>query len=364
MPLSTSILAQNTPILGIKQETSFGVSLDSTGVDDTNYRTLPLTTATRPKFNVARESRLLSGRGYVKNAADSFVQPKGGTVETPFEMWATPKLFAQLLALVGQNHSESGTYVHTITFDDSGMIGAVGGTITNSIPASCQVAYDTGTNGEGIRINGNVVSSLSISGSYGDNAGNLSLSGTFFSGHSNADQGDAKTTSALEQSFSGGSWVSPETTYFSMHNIQTKTLTAEGTSAPILMKDFSLEIANGANRIGSNSNGDAEAIAIPEYTITGSLGVKYDPNFDYSTGTNVIADFLSGNTATLQLIWGSGLDIPGEMQLDAQIQYPGDPEQDLSESGIFHKLPFECVVNGATPALKIQIFNGESEASW
>ena len=58
--------------LGIKSETTFGTLLDSSGADGTNYRQLPVLQATKPTFNIHRESRLLSGRGLVKNAAKKF----------------------------------------------------------------------------------------------------------------------------------------------------------------------------------------------------------------------------------------------------------------------------------------------------
>ena len=49
------------------------------------------------------------------------------------------------------------------------------------------------------------------------------------------------------------------------------------------------------------------------------------------------------------------------------IQYTGDPTQDISESGIFHTLAFEGVSTGTSDnneAFEIQIFNGESQSSW
>ena len=115
--------------VGIKAETSFGVGLDSAGNDSTNYRQLPIMQVQKPTFNITRESRLLSGRGLVKNAADTLINTRGGTVVTPFECVATPKLLAQHLALVGQEHAEASTYVHTIEFDGASNLKSVGGSI-------------------------------------------------------------------------------------------------------------------------------------------------------------------------------------------------------------------------------------------
>ena len=61
MAISTTVIPSSQPKLGIKQETTFGTLLDNDGTDATNYRLLPQVQATKPTFNIFRESRLLSG---------------------------------------------------------------------------------------------------------------------------------------------------------------------------------------------------------------------------------------------------------------------------------------------------------------
>ena len=346
--------------VGIKAESSFGVGIDSSGADGTAYRQLPVMQPSKPTFNVTRESRLLSGRGTVKNAADTLINTRGGTVVTPFEMVATPKLLAQHLALVGQEHSESGSYIHTTEFDGSSNLTSVGGSISSNLPHSVNLAYYPAA-GEGIKVTGNIVSDLSLSLDYGSNGGFMGLSGNYFSGFSNP----VSTGSVLEQTFDG-SWVAPETSYYNIGALTTKTLDVEGNATQnLVLKGFNLNIANGVNRVGFNSNGDAEAYALPEYVITGDLTIKYDDEFDYGADNNVIQDFLDGDTLSLALKWGDGtVDGAGEMNILAEIQYTGDPTQDISENGIFHTLAFECVQNSSTEALKIELFNGESQSAW
>ena len=346
--------------VGIKAESSFGVGIDSSGPDGTAYRQLPVMQPSKPTFNVTRESRLLSGRGTVKNAADTLINTRGGTVVTPFEMVATPKLLAQHLALVGQEHSEASTYVHTTEFDGSSNLTSVGGSISSNLPHSVNLAYYPAA-GEGIKVTGNVVSELSLSLDYGSNGGFMGLSGNYFSGFSNP----VSTGSVLEQTFDG-SWVAPETSYYNIGALTTKTLDVEGNATQnLVLKGFNLNIANGVNRVGFNSNGDAEAYALPEYVITGDLTIKYDDEFDYGADNNVIQDFLDGDTLSLALKWGDGtVSSAGEMNILAEIQYTGDPTQDISENGIFHTLAFECVQNSSTEALKIELFNGESQSAW
>ena len=346
--------------MGIKAESTFGTGIDSDGADGTAYRQLPVVQAAKPTFNITRESRLLSGKGSVKDAADTIITSRGGTVTVPFEMIATPKLLAQHLALVGQEHGESGSYVHETEFDGSSNEKSVGGSISNNLPHSVNLAYYPAA-GEGIKVAGVVCSDLSLGLDYGTNGGHMTMSGNYFSGFSNP----VSTGSVLEQTFNG-SWVAPETSYYNIGALTTKTLDVEGNSTQnLILKSFNLNIANGVNRVGFNSNGDAEAYALPEYTITGDITIKYDDEFDYGAGNNVIQDFLDGDTMSLALKWGDGtVSSAGEMNILAEIQYTGDPAQDISENGIFHNLSFECVQNGSSEALHIKQFVGESQSAW
>ena len=91
----TRVLPVSNVKYGLKAETSFGVGLDSDGNDGTAYLTQPVLQAQKPTFNILRESRLLSGRGLVKNAADTITNTRGGTVTMPFDMVATPSTLAK-----------------------------------------------------------------------------------------------------------------------------------------------------------------------------------------------------------------------------------------------------------------------------
>ena len=82
----TRVVPVSSVKYGLKAETTFGTALDSSGDDDTAYLTQPVVQAEKPTFNILRESRLLSGRGSVKNAADTISTARGGTVTVPFEM--------------------------------------------------------------------------------------------------------------------------------------------------------------------------------------------------------------------------------------------------------------------------------------
>lgn len=352
----TRVLPVSGVKYGLKAETSFGVALDSSGADGTAYHTQPVVQVEKPTFNILRESRLLSGRGSIKNAEDTITNTRGGTITMPFDMVATPRTLAQHLLLVGQESGYS-SGVHETEFDGTSNADSIGGSISSGMPHSANLAYYPAA-GEGIKLCGVVCSDMSISGDVGANNGLISMSGNYFSGFSTK---DIATSSCLEQTFDG-TWVAGETQHFNVMDADVRTLDVEGNATQtFIMKSFSFNIANGVNRVGFDTNGNAELYAFPEYAITGSLVIKYDDLFDYSAGTNVIQDFLDGDTMSLAIKIGDGtISSEGELNILAEIQYTGDPSQDLSESGVFHSLEFECVQNGSTEALKISTYKNEA----
>ena len=352
----TRVLPVSGVKYGLKAETSFGVALDSSGADGTAYFTQPVVQAEKPTFNILRESRLLSGRGSIKNAADTITNKRGGTVTMPFDMVATPRTLAQHLLLVGQESGYSAG-VHETEFDGSSNSNSIGGTISSGMPHSANLAYYPAAS-EGIKVCGVVCSDLSIAGDVGANNGLISINGNYFSGFSNP----VSTSTKLEEDFTIGNWTAGETQYFNVMDADVRTLDVEGNATQtFIMKSFAFNIANGVNRVGFDTNGNAEVYAFPEYAITGNLVIKYDDEFDYGAGNNVIQDFLDGNTMSLAIKIGDGtISSEGELNILAEIQYTGDPSQDLSESGVFHSLDFECVQNGDVEALKISTYKNEA----
>ena len=359
MAISTTVIPISDVKMGIKGETTFGTGIDSSGNDGTAYRQLPVVQATKPTFNITRESRLLSGRGTVKNAADTIITAKGGTVTCPFDFVATPELLLQHLVMVTQTYNADGSDVYTVEVDGSNNNTGIGGTISSGEPHSVNLAYYPKA-AEGIKIAGCVVSDMAISGDLGTNGGNLNMSGNYFSGFANP----ISTGTVLEQTFDG-TWTEPDAgVFFNMGSLSTKQLAVEGADQDMILKSFNLNIANGVNRVGSNTNGDAEGYAFPEYTVTGDITLKYDTEFSLSAADNVVQSFLDGNTGTLALNFGDGsINADSEMNILAEVQFTGDPTQDISENGIFWTIPFECVQSGSTEALKISLFSGTAIGS-
>jgi len=359
MAISTTVIPISDVKMGIKGETTFGTGIDTSGSDGTAYRQLPVVQATKPTFNITRESRLLSGRGTVKNAADTVITAKGGTVTCPFDFIATPETLLQHLTMVTQTYNADGSNVYTVEVDGSNNNTEIGGSISSGLPHSVNLAYYPKA-AEGIKVAGCVVSDLNLSGDLGSNGGNLAISGNYFSGFANP----ISTGTCLEQTFNG-TWVEPDAgVFFNMGSLSTKQLEVDGANQDMILKSFNLNIANGVNRVGSNTNGDAEGYSFPEYVVTGDITLKYDTEFSLSAADNVVQSFLDGNTSTLTLKFGDGtVSSVQEMNILAEVQFTGDPTQDISESGIFWTIPFECVQNSSTEALKISLFSDEAIAA-
>jgi len=303
---------------------------------------------------------LLAGRGSVKNAADTIINARGGTVTMPFEMLATPRTLAQHCLLVGQENGQSGSIAHEMEIDGSSNNKSIGGSISSGLPHSCNLAYYPAA-GEGIKVCGVIVSDLTISGDIAANNGLVSMSGNYYSGFSNP----LSTSTVLEQTFNG-TWVAREATYFNVLDADARTLDVDDASAQtFIMKSFNFNISNGVNRVGFDTNGNAEVYVFPEYVVTGDITIKYDDEFDYGAANNVIQDFLDGDTLSLAIKIGDGtVSSEGECNILAEVQYTGDPAQDISEAGIFHTLPFECVQNSSTEAFKISTLKNEAVTVW
>ena len=361
MAISTTVIPISDVKMGIKgaADGAFGAGIDSSGNDGTAYRQLPVVQATKPTFNITRESRLLSGRGTVKNAADTVITAKGGTVTCPFDFIATPNLLLQHLVMVTQTYNADGSDVYTVEVDGSNNNTGIGEDVSSGLPHCVNLAYYPKA-AEGIKVTGCVVSDMTLSGDVNANGGNLNMSGNYFSGFANP----ISTGTVLEQTFDG-TWTEPDAgVFFNMGSLSTKQLAVEGADQDMILKSFNLNIANGVNRVGSNTNGDAEGYAFPEYTVTGDITLKYDTEFSLSAADNVVQSFLDGNTGTLSLKFGDGtVSSVSEMNILAEVQFTGDPTQDISENGIFWTIPFECVQSGSTEALKISMFSDEAIAA-
>ena len=348
--------------LGIKHEATFGTGLDVADADTQVYRRIPMAEAPKPTFNFQRESRMLSGRGSIKDAGDTLLITKGGTVTCPFDFIATPELLLQHLVMVGQEFNDQTSNVYDVEFDSSSNLQSIGGAVSGGLPHTVNLAYMPNSAGaaDGIKVVGALCSDLSIKGDYGTNSGCITMSGNYWSGFSNIQEGNGAGTRS-EVDFTG-TWVDPdENVFFHMGDLKTKTLQVEaGSALEMIVKGFEINISNNVQAIGGDGSGNPEMYTMPQFDITGSLTLKHDANFDLGTGTNVLSSYVNKNTMGLALKFGDNtVSTVGEMNIAAEIQITGDPTVDNSDQGVFWNLPFECLYNSADTleALKIQLFS-------
>ena len=69
MAISTTVIPISDVKIGILGESdgaNFGVGIDVSGADGTAYRQLPVVQATKPTFNITRESRLFQAEEQLK----------------------------------------------------------------------------------------------------------------------------------------------------------------------------------------------------------------------------------------------------------------------------------------------------------
>ena len=351
-----TVIPSSQPKLGIKAESTFGNLLDSDGTNTQAFRQLPIVQAQKPTFNITRESRFLSGRGTVKNAADTVITNKNGTVTCPFDFLATPELLLEHLAMVTNTYAAPGSDKYVVEIDGSNNAASIGGSISSGVPHTVNLAYYPAAS-QGITIPGCTVSDLTLACDYGADGGNLRMSGNYYSGFSNIFSSSGSGC-LLEDNYTG-TWVEPDAgEFFNIGNLGAKTLEIDGSSQNIILKSFNLNISNGVNRVGSDSKGGAEAYAFPEYVATGNIVVKYDGEAGLSAGENVVQSFIDGQTCLLTLQFGDATpSSTGEMIILAEVQFTGDPTQDMGEGGIFWNIPFECVQNSSDEALEISLFS-------
>ena len=238
--------------------------------------------------------------------------------------------------------------------------------MSGGLPHTVNLAYAPNASGsaDGLKVVGAIVSDMAISGDYANNSGCLSMSGNYFSGFSNIQEDNGAGTRS-QVNFSG-TWTDPdENVFFHMGDLKTKTLAIDGGGAlEMIVKGFSLNIANNVKAIGGDGSGNPEMYTIPSFDVTGNLVVKHDANFDLGSATNVLSSYLNKNTMALALKFGDNtVTSNGEMNIDAQIQLTGDPTLDNSDQGQFWNLPFECLQNDSTEALKITMFSTTAPTS-
>ena len=238
---------------------------------------------------VVRDSSIRAHGQRVKKNTDVFASTDGAFFTMPFEVLPTRHDIDWLVYGVMQDiasEASSGTFskVFTINADttqpDFGAISDLTGGLMMTVTLDDPIAS------ENDQMKSSVISELTLSSDPGSYGGRLVASGTFYSGF------------ALnhDNNLAPASTIVPATDYFAHSLLTAKTVN----SAAAVVNSYSITINNNAQRVGSDSSGDAQsyAMGIPEYSVTGEIAIKYD-----STTKDVVNDFLAGTNRTIQLAY-------------------------------------------------------------
>ena len=351
--------------VGILAQSTFG----TINAASSNFVQLPLMDVSMPQITTQDGGGTRSGNsGMITHDKAMYRTEKGGEVVWSFEMPCELEWAAQMFGSVLQDLTEagSGPSVHTVqAISGSELSRPAWGSPSGGIPAYYTIAFDGPVAGGDILMQDAILRNLTVTCDPGSNEGRCYLSGEFYSGHS----------LTLEQTMSG-TWASRTQTYM-YPDWTTKTLDVDGSNnQAVFINSVDFTINNNASRLGFDANGDVETYkwGVPEVEITGNLSVKYDAEVGLESGTNVIQDFLSGNTATLVLESGDGtVDTAGEHNITAELYYTGQPEVDLAgDDGVFVNLPFKVVqptsdgggFTASGTAFKFEVADSTANSDW
>jgi len=352
--------------IGLKHKTGSAFGTDA--VTSGTYKLLPVMNVSSPVLNLIESGEIRSNNaGMVELDRDQFRSRKGGFVTLDFEVPAELGFTQRLVANVLQDHTQGGTganLTHTIQAKSGALLSRP------DFDSSSAFLFDIGLYGpesnQDKLMTSAVLQSLTMNFDMTD--GRLMLSGTFYSGFASSNGFLIGQDIASEAALHSGTPTQIES-YF-----DTKTLTVGGVSKDLVLTAVSFTIENNVARVGRAADGDAEnyAFGIPSVNITGELSFLYDDNLN-DAASNVLADFLAGNTGTLTLKQSTDgtVDAAGEMSIIAEI-YSTAVNYDLNaDSGAIITIPFKVVqpTNDSTGALdgtafEFIICDGQDVASW
>ena len=350
--------------VGILLESAFGTKQAA----GSNFNRLPLESINMPTLTVNERYGIRSGNASLLELdIDCFRTQKGGSVEWGFEMVVEREFLARFLASVFQDHNGSGSspYIHSFESKSGAqLVRPAWGSPSDGIPLTFTIALDnTGNAGEGVVWGGNVLRELTITADPSSNEGRFSVSGTFYSGFSSDTANGFQTEQTCD-----GTWVEPGTNY--MFPTYTKRqMAVDGASiTDMFIRSWDVTISNGVERLGYDSNGDAETykFAVPGFEITGNLSCKYDATADLGSGVNPMQHFLeksSGAQVKFEDTVETGssdaaaVDAAGEWTCEMNIYYTGQPELDLGGDEVFWNIPYRVVMPTSSGAASGTAFN-------
>lgn len=367
MAISSKVYGKSQYAIGIKQKNA--TAFETAGATDTAYQLLPVINVSAPVLNLVESGEIRSNNaGMIETDFDQFRTRKGGFVTLDFEVPAERAGLSRLLANVLQDHTESGSYIHTVESSSSNALSRPDftGSSTAGIPSIFDIGLYGPASGEDKIITSATLQSLTMNFDMTD--GRLLLNGTFYSGF--ASSTGFKVGQTLSANSGEPTLMSASPTQIESY-FDTKQFDVNGSVTDAIVTAVSFTFENNVARVGRDANGDAEAYAfgVPSVNITGEISFMYDGNYN-DGADNVLQDFLDGTPATLTLQQGDGtISTAGEMNITAEV-YSTAVNYDLNaDTGAIITIPFKVVqptASGAPSgtAFKFEFMDGISNTSW
>jgi len=341
MAISSKVYGKSQYAIGIKQKNA--TAFETAGATDTAYQLLPVINVSAPVLNLVESGEIRSNNaGMIETDFDQFRTRKGGFVTLDFEVPAERAGLSRLLANVLQDHTESGSYIHTVESSSSNALSRPDftGSSTAGIPSIFDIGLYGPASGEDKIITSATLQSLTMNFDMTD--GRLLLNGTFYSGF--ASSTGFKVGQTLSANSGEPTLMSASPTQIESY-FDTKQFDVNGSATDAIITAVSFTFENNVARVGRDANGDAEAYAfgVPSVNITGEISFMYDGNYNDSAD-NVLQDFLDGTPATLTLQQGDGtISSAGEMNITAEV-YSTAVNYDLNaDTGAIITIPFKVV---------------------
>ena len=144
MAISSKVYGKSQYAIGIKQKNA--TAFETAGATDTAYQLLPVINVSAPVLNLVESGEIRSNNaGMIETDFDQFRTRKGGFVTLDFEVPAERAGLSRLLANVLQDHTESGSYIHTVESSSSNALSRPD--FTGSSTAGIPSIFDIGLYG-------------------------------------------------------------------------------------------------------------------------------------------------------------------------------------------------------------------------
>ena len=253
---------------------------------DGDYKFINIDSIEFPSLNPQQVLDVRHGAGRTMKAVDMFLSNKLTVKEISFSGIADATILPMLLENITQD--ASGAY--EIPFNYAGIDLSYGDSVSNNTKTFAVVVV-TPEAAQQMYFKGCFLTSLTISGDVGEEAGRLKISGTFKSGCIPALNDTSIVPTHNRASFNTNYFM---TDYGDSGSTNAVT-TIAGISDPV-MKSFSLTIENDVVMSGYDVNGNYQQMhrGIPEVAVTFEAVVKYDGDTD-----NLIQTFGEQSTSTV-----------------------------------------------------------------